>query len=603
MRMVEYTVNKGKINFTHKVKPMLETKYQWRNRQIREHVEVLEGKRSPTILLYNATYLHAILKQWVKGNIWIYQDRIVYAGEKMPEFVDGQCEIVDCENMLLVPGYFEPHAHPFQLYNPLTFSFYASSFGTTILINDNLPLVLNLNRRQGFMFLGRMDRLPVSMYWWSRFDGQTEIWSQDRTFSNSNVKAWLEHRQVVQGGELTGWPKLMDGDDLLLHWIQETKRLNKRVEGHFPGASEKTLSKLKLLGVDGDHEAMTGEEVKRRMMLGYTVTLRYSSIRPDLPNILEEIKTLGIQSYDSFLLTTDGSPPAFYEAGVVDRLIKIAIEKEVPPIDAYLMATWNPARHFHLEHLYGLIATGRVANINFLENEDNPRPVSVLSKGQWIKKNNKLELDLKDFTEDMEEYFPPLSIDWELSLDDMQFSMPFGIKMENAVITKPYSITIDLNVEEISGGTDECFLMYLDRKGKFRINTLLKGFAKNLDGFATSFNNSGDLILIGKSKQNMLKAFRRMKELGGGIVLAEDDEIIFELPLPIGGMFSDLPMEDLIEKEKELRNLLFERGYSFDDPVYTMLFLPSTHLPYIRITPVGIFDVMKKRVLFPAIMR
>jgi adenine deaminase len=32
-------------------------------------------------------------------------------------------------------------------------------------------------------------------------------------------------------------------------------------------------------------------------------------------------------------------------------------------------------------------------------------------------------------------------------------------------------------------------------------------------------------------------------------------------------------------------------------------FFSATHLPYIRITPRGIFDVMKKTVLFPTIMR
>ena len=31
------------------------------------------------------------------------------------------------------------------------------------------------------------------------------------------------------------------------------------------------------------------------------------------------------------------------------------------------------------------------------------------------------------------------------SMDDLQFSMPFGIEMENAVITKPYSISIDVS--------------------------------------------------------------------------------------------------------------------------------------------------------------
>ena len=72
--------------------------------------------------------------------------------------------------------------------------------------------------------------------------------------------AWLKHEDVLQGGELTAWPKLLNGDDEMLNWVQETKQLHKKVEGHFPGASESTLAKLKLIGTDCDHEAMTGQE-------------------------------------------------------------------------------------------------------------------------------------------------------------------------------------------------------------------------------------------------------------------------------------------------------------------------------------------------------
>src|SRR5690606_5152632 len=108
------------------------------------------------------------------------------------------------------------------------------------------------------------NRSPITMYWWSRYDAQTAMGNEELVFTNTDVKAWLEHKSVVQGGELTGWPRLLDGDDLMLYWIQETKRLGKKVEGHFPGASEKTLAKMKLFGVDGDHEAMTGEEIYER---------------------------------------------------------------------------------------------------------------------------------------------------------------------------------------------------------------------------------------------------------------------------------------------------------------------------------------------------
>ena len=119
------------------------------------------------------------------------------------------CEVIDCTDEVLVPGYIEPHAHPFHLYNPHSLADYASQFGTTTLINDNLLLFYNLKKRKRFLLLRELRHIPTSMYWWCRFDSQTEINDEEDIFSHSNVKSWLEHDAVLQGGELTGWPKLL----------------------------------------------------------------------------------------------------------------------------------------------------------------------------------------------------------------------------------------------------------------------------------------------------------------------------------------------------------------------------------------------------------
>ncbi len=581
---------------------MLDQRYRWKNKQLREHIEVLDGHRAPHILLTNATYLNQALRKWITANIWIYDDRIIYVGNKLPE-TTTDCEEIDCTGQVLVPGYIEPHCHPFQLYNPHSLSHYASSFGTTTLINDNLLLLLQSDEKKAFTFLKELRSLPGSIYWWMRFDSQTELNDEERYISHSAVKSWLEHDAVLQGGELTGWPRLVDGDDMMLHWIQETKRMRKKIEGHFPGASEKTLAKMTLFGVDSDHEAMTGEEVMRRLLQGYYVSLRHSSIRPDLPNLLEEIHELGIDQYDRFFFTTDGSPPSFYEHGFIDVLIKIAIEHGVPIIDAYNMATINVARYYNIEYLHGNIATGRVANINFLTDETNPVPVSVLAKGQWVKRDgvvqeNKPQFNWSEFD------FSPIHLDWELqAMDDFEFSMPFGIEMVNSVITKPYSIINDVGADELSFDTDECFFMLIDRHGKWRINTVLKGFADRLCGLASSYTISGDIILIGKRKEDMMVAFNRMKEIGGGIIMAEYGQVIGELPLPLRGLMSDKCLPALIKEENELKILLQDRGYQFEDPIYTLQFFSSTHLPYIRLTQRGVYDVMNKTILFPTIMR
>jgi len=581
---------------------MYDSRYRWKSKTLRTHLAVLNGEKSPTIILRNATYLNQALRKWLVANIWIAKDRIIYVGKDMPEIID-QCEIVDCENLFLVPGYIEPHAHPFQIYNPLTFAKYTSQFGTTTLVNDNLILAMHLDKKKAFTLMDMMQNIPSTMYWWCRYDSQTELKDEELVFSHSNVKDWIYHDAVLQGGELTAWPKLLDGDDMMLHWIQETKRLRKQIEGHFPGASEKTLAKLMLLGVDSDHEAMTGQEALERLLQGYMVSLRYSSIRPDLPKILDELHQLGVGQYDKFMFTTDGSPAYFYEHGHIDQLIRIALEKGVPVVDAYNMATINIAKHYHLEHLHGNIATGRVANINVLASKENPTPISVLAKGVWVKKDGK-EVENTYPAIDWEEYdLHPMQINWELSHQDMQFSMPVGMELENSVITKPYSISINVSGNQLSNDHDECFFMLLDKEGKWRINTLLKGFSKGIGGLASSYTSDGDIILVGKSQQDMMEAFKRLKENGGGIVLFKDGKLVEELSLSLKGLMTDISFMDLIKKEKGLIKAIKEHGFRYEDPLYTLAFFTATHLPYVRITQKGLYNVINKNVLFPAIMR
>ncbi|MRH44563.1 amidohydrolase family protein [Aquibacillus halophilus] len=580
---------------------MNEHLYRWRNKELREHVSVVDGTLAPTLVLKNAIYLNVFLKQWIKAHIWIYKDRIVYVGDNFPTNTLNT-EIVNCEKKYIVPGYIEPHAHPFQLYNPLQLAEYASKTGTTTLVNDNLLWMNLITQKKAFTLLDDFMTLPISMYWWTRFDSQTLLQNEHEIFHDSNILAWLNHKAVIQGGELTSWPQVLADDDHILYWMQEAIRLGKPIEGHFPGASESTLTKMKLLGASADHESMTGEEVFKRISLGYQVGLRYSSIRPDLPRILSELKQLGMNNFDALTMTTDGSTPAFYEKGLMNQCIEIAIQQGVPIIDAYMMASFNAAKHFNMHERLGSIAPGRVAHLNILESKENPTPTSVIAKGQWMKKdgqfsNDKVKIDWRSYG------IQPLELDWDLEESDLQFSLPIGLRMVNDVIIKPYAVSIDGNVEEIDRNHDESFLMLIDRKGKWRVNTLIKGFTTNLGGLVSSYSTTGDIVLIGKSKHDLTIAFNRMKELGGGIVLADKGEIIFELPLTLSGLMYEGSMEKLIEKDKQLNNTLKQYGYMYNDPPYNLLFLSSIHLPFIRITPQGIVDVKKKEILFPAIMR
>ncbi len=571
----------------------------WGQADIQKQLQIINGQLAPDILIRNADYLHSIYKKWMRGNVWIAGDRIVYVGEEMPALTDGT-EIIDAEGKKIVPGYIEPHVHPFQLYNPVSFAEFASQGGTTTFLSDSLTFFLVLENEQSFNMLDQMNQLPFAFYWWARFDSQTVLKKEAELFNPKKVTEWLKRPDVLMGGELTGWPRLLAGDPTMLSSLVAAKALGVKVEGHFPGASERTLARMKLLGTDGDHEAMTIDEVESRLLHGYGVTLRQSSIRQDLPQLLKDVVERELNVFDHLMMTTDGSTPSFYDDGVMDKCIRIALQAGVAPIDAYQMATYNIARYYDIADVHGILATGRYATLNILENELEPTPTDVLSKGKWLKRNGQTtkaigEIDWSSI--------PTYNPAFELSASDFTFTQTVGIEMVNDVITKPYKIEIDVEVDRLAEDHDESFLMLVDRDGKWRVNTLIKGFATNVQGFASSYSNTGDVILLGKDKQEMLNAFNEIKRIGGGMVVFEQGQAIATLPLSIGGVLSEKPVAQLIEKELELKKALSERGYQFGDVIYTFLFLQSTHLPYVRITQLGLFDVMKNEVLIPAVER
>ncbi|NYF26237.1 adenine deaminase C-terminal domain-containing protein [Sporosarcina sp. JAI121] len=568
----------------------------WEHTEIKDQLHIIDGKKAPDLIITNAEYLHSIYKKWIKGNIWIAGDRIIYAGKEMPAMIEG-AEIVDASGKKIVPGYIEPHVHPFQLYNPWTFADYASRLGTTTFISDNLILFMSLANETSFALLDELNKLPFSFYWWARFDSQTVLQNETELFNLESIKEWIERPEVLLGGELTGWPRLMGGESDMFTSVSAAKAGGKKIEGHFPGASERTLARMRLLGTDGDHEAMTVEEVEARLLHGYGVTLRHSSIRPDLPHLLKGIVDKELDVFDHLMMTTDGSTPSFYIDGVMDKCIRAALEAGVPPIDAYQMASYNVARYYDMSDLHGVIATGRYATLNFLEDEYNPVPTDVLSKGRWLKRENESAEPFPPIDWSIVEAFAP---DFDLDETDFIFENLIGIEMLNDVITQPYNVTIDTSGGKLAKDHDESFLMLLDRSGKWHVNTLIKGFATGIQGFASSYSNTGDIILIGKDKKEMLNAFNEMKRIGGGMVIAEDDGIVATLPLAIGGGLSTEPVQELIAQELELKKVLADRGFTKGDAVYTLLFLQSTHLPYIRITQVGLYDVMAKEVIIPA---
>jgi adenine deaminase len=97
----------------------------------------------------------------------------------------------------------------------------------------------------------------------------------------------------------------------------------------------------------------------------------------------------------------------------------------------------------------------------------------------------------------------------------------------------------------------------------------------------------------------MARAVNRLLTVHGGVVLVDGDRVLWELPLPLGGIMTRLELPEAARRQEELHALLRARGYAFHDPFFTLLFLAADFLPAVRLTPRGVWDVKAGRLLLP----
>jgi adenine deaminase len=91
-----------------------------------------------------------------------------------------------------------------------------------------------------------------------------------------------------------------------------------------------------------------------------------------------------------------------------------------------------------------------------------------------------------------------------------------------------------------------------------------------------------------------------MRELGGGVVVAHEGELLAEIPLPIGGLMSVDSLEELTAQIRSMNGILRQLGSSLESPVFTVGFLTFSTLPWVRLTPKGVWDVKEGRIIWPA---
>jgi adenine deaminase len=191
---------------------------------------------------------------------------------------------------VLVPGYVEPHCHPWNAYNPVSLGEEFCRLGTTTLVCDDLIFYMMMGVERFEEFMAVFSQMPVKFFWFVRLVPQTALDQEEELFSAANLTRLLRNPLTLSIGEITRWHELIKGNPTIQEMISIARSLGKRVDGHTAGAKYKNLGIISRAGVESCHESITAKEVLDRLRLGFHVILRESSLRQDLAGLLKGVR-------------------------------------------------------------------------------------------------------------------------------------------------------------------------------------------------------------------------------------------------------------------------------------------------------------------------
>lgn len=567
----------------------------------KELMQVGLGHEKADRALVNGTLLNVytgeLLKDWAvltKG-AWI-----AYVGDAPENGIGPETEVLDAAGKILVPGFIDGHAHLADgLYSPIEFLRYAMVGGTTTIVTETIEPFPIVGYEGVVDFLDALKDQPIKIFATAPAMASTSRASNG--MPKETLKRFLSRDEVIGLGE-SYWQSVLQEPDIFLPSFRETLLSGRKLEGHSAGAKGRSLTAYVAAGISSCHEPITADEALERLRLGLYVMIREGSIRRDLA-ALSEIKDKVVDLRRLILVTDGVGPEDLLEKGYMEYVVQKAVELGFDPVDAIRMATINPAEYFQLDGIVGGLAPGRHADVLILKDLQHLKPEIVISKGKIIAENGKLLRPPREYT------FKPESLT-SVSLPGEYAPSDFTITVDKAaphvtvrvidqiseLVTREFLTSAPVTDGEIKADPDRDILKVaaIDRRfapGKTSVG-LIRGFHLKEGAVALSSAwDTSDIIVVGENEGDMAAAVNRIHEMQGGAVLCSGGHVLVEIPLPIFGLLSELPLPALAERVGMLTRTMKDRGFPFNDPLRTLSTLTGAAIPFLRICEDGLVDI------------
>jgi len=552
-----------------------------RNPDLERRLAVARGDEPADLVIHGGQVFSAFTREWLDADVAVVDGVVAGLGE-----YEGR-ETLDASGRWVVPGFIDAHMHIESSKLMVDeFARLVLPLGTTAVVADPHEIANVLGTDGVHWLLDVSSDLPLDVYFMaSSCVPASAFESPRRPLTIGDLEGLLRRSHVLGLAEMMNFPGVVAGSEQELAKI----RLAHHIDGHAPGLTGRRLNAYASVGIQSDHEAATLEEGRERLRAGMWLLIREASAARNLAALIPLALEYG-PSRIAFC-TDDREPEHIADEGHINSMVREAVALGVPPEDALVMASLNPALYHGLDGM-GAIAPGYRADVLVLPDLVSFEPELVLKGGRPAEEIPSIEVPewvrntvrVGSLRED------PFRIPWQSGR-----ARVIGL-VEGQIVTE--SLADEPRIEDgcavADPARDLAKIAVIERHlGTGRVgHGFVRGFGLERGAFgATLAHDAHNLIVVGVDDASMARVAGRLSELGGGIAVAEGDEVLSELPLPVAGLLADRPLAEVLDASRALNAAARRLGVAYPHPFQVLAFLALSVIPSLKITDRGLVDV------------
>ena len=578
----------------------------------RELAATARGEIPATLVVRGGTLVSVTSGELLPNmSVAVRGSRIAYVGPDASHTLGDETRIVEAEGRYIAPGFLDGHCHIESSQITVTqFARAVLPLGTTGGFFDAHEITNVLGLRGLRLMLEEARTTPLAAYMQVAScvpSTSTTLETPGAVIGPDEVAEALSWGEdVIALGEVMNFPGIVFGDEQMHSEISAALRAGKIADGHFAWPPDDwRLAAYAASGITGCHEGTSPEDTAWRLRQGMYAKLRRGSAWHDVEATIKAHTELGLDPRHILLVTDDRSPESLLDEGHMDFVVRQAIRQGVRPITAFQMATLNPAERFGVWRDVGSVTPARYADIILFDGNLADVDVSLtIAAGEVVAEGGRVLAELPSFE------YPDYALN-TVKLGDSISEETFDVRapsenervrartirvVENHVETKEEwtELPVEKGLVRLDPEQDVAKICVVERHGKTGDHRTAfvagLGFDQPAALATTVAHDSHNLMVMGNSEEIMARAARAIAEEGGGVAVATQDELTL-LPLPVAGLMSPEPYEEVADRSKAVGEALIRAGCRLNYAFMTLSLLAPVVLPELHVSDKGLVGV------------